>query len=68
MQWPIFAKNQNDYRARADTILKAKEVVLGKTPDTAIQINNNLSVDKKRKDMTDDELFAICKRRRRENY
>jgi len=53
-------ENQNDYRARADTILKAKEVVLGKTPDTAIQINNNLSVDKKIKDMTDDELFAIA--------
>lgn len=32
--------NQNDYRARADTISKAKDVVLGKTPDTAIQINN----------------------------
>ena len=32
--------NQNDYRARADTILKAKETVLGKSPETAIQINN----------------------------
>lgn len=30
---------QNDYRARADTIGKAKEVVFGKTPETAIQIN-----------------------------
>jgi hypothetical protein len=33
--------NQNDYRARADTISKAKEVVVGRQPETAIQINNN---------------------------
>lgn len=33
-------ENQNDYRARADTILKGRETVIGKTPDTAIQINN----------------------------
>ena len=33
-------ENQNDFKARADTILKSKETVLGKTPDTAIQINN----------------------------
>lgn len=33
--------NQNDFRARADTIGKAKEVVFGKTPDTAIQINQS---------------------------
>lgn len=32
--------NQNDFKARADTIIKGKEAVLGKTPDTAIQINN----------------------------
>jgi DNA-binding Lrp family transcriptional regulator len=32
-------ENQNDYRARADTISKAKEVVVGKSPDTAIQVN-----------------------------
>ena len=32
--------NQADFRARADTIIKAKETVLGKSPDTAIQINN----------------------------
>jgi hypothetical protein len=32
-------ENQNDYRARADTISKAKEVVAGKSPDTAIQVN-----------------------------
>jgi hypothetical protein len=34
-------ESQNDYRARADTISKAKEVVVGKSPETAIQINNN---------------------------
>lgn len=34
-------ENQNDYRARADTILKGRETVIGKTPETAIQINNN---------------------------
>ena len=39
-------ENQNDYRARADTISKAKEVVVGKTPDTAIQINNNPNADR----------------------
>lgn len=33
--------SQNDYRARADTISKGREVVLGKIPDAAIQINNN---------------------------
>lgn len=33
--------NQNDYRARADTILKAKETVFGKSPDVAVQVNNN---------------------------
>ncbi len=34
-------ENQSDYRARADTISRAKDVVIGKTtPDTAIQINN----------------------------
>lgn len=31
---------QAGYRMRAETILKGKETVLGKTPDTAIQINN----------------------------
>ena len=37
----IPCENQNDFRARADTILKGREAVLGKSPDTAIQINNN---------------------------
>jgi hypothetical protein len=36
-------EGQQDYKARAETINKGREVVLGKTPDTAIQINNNQS-------------------------
>ena len=35
--------SQNDFKSRADTILKGKETVLGKTPDTAIQINNTVN-------------------------
>ena len=33
-------ESQFEFRARAETILKGRETVLGKTPDTAIQINN----------------------------
>lgn len=33
-------ENQQDFKHRADTILKGRETVFGKTPDTAIQINN----------------------------
>jgi hypothetical protein len=33
--------SQMDFKSRAETINKGREVVLGKTPDTAIQINNN---------------------------
>lgn len=33
-------ESQGDFRQRAETILKGKEVVFGKSPDTAIQINN----------------------------
>lgn len=32
--------SQQDFRARAETISKGREVVLGKSPDTAVQINN----------------------------
>ena len=32
--------NQSDFRSRALTINAAKETLVGKTPDTAIQINN----------------------------
>lgn len=31
--------DQSDYKSRAETINKGRETVLGKTPDTAIQIN-----------------------------
>ena len=39
-------EGQNDFKARADTIAKGREVVLGKTPDTAVQINNNVEEPK----------------------
>lgn len=35
---------QSDFRARADTILKSKETLVGKSPDMAVQINNTQSV------------------------
>ncbi len=35
-------EGQADYQRRADTINKGREAVLGKTPDTAIQVNNNV--------------------------
>jgi hypothetical protein len=34
-------ENQADYQRRADTISKGKDASLGKSPDTAIQINNS---------------------------
>lgn len=34
-------EGQMDFQRRADTILKAKETVIGKMPETAIQINNS---------------------------
>jgi len=34
-------ENQNDYRARADTISKGRADVLGKAPDTQVNIQNN---------------------------
>jgi len=34
-------EGQQDFQRRADTILKAKDTVIGKQPDTAIQINNS---------------------------
>ncbi len=37
--------SQAEHRMLADTILKGKETVLGKQPDTAIQINNNNAGD-----------------------
>lgn len=52
-------ENQNDYKARADTILKGRETVLGKTPDTAIQINNANAQQNNVVVMTDEELDRI---------
>jgi hypothetical protein len=40
-------ENQNDFRARADTINKGAERVLGKTPDTAIQVNTGAQSQEK---------------------
>lgn len=36
---------QSDYFSRAGTILRAKEVVAGKAPDTAVQVNVNGPVE-----------------------
>ncbi len=41
MQTPC--ENQGDFRSRALTINAAKETIAGKTPETAIQINNQNS-------------------------
>jgi transposase len=38
-------KDQYEHKARADTISKGKEVVIGKAPDTAIQINNSIRLE-----------------------
>jgi hypothetical protein len=32
-------KDQNDFKTRADTLLKTKEVVAGKAPESAVQVN-----------------------------
>ncbi len=55
---------QAEHRMLAETILKGKETVLGKTPDTAIAIQNNISTNTKADLMTDDELAAIAARGR----
>jgi hypothetical protein len=33
--------NQHEFKARADTINKAKETLIGRSPETAVQVNNN---------------------------
>jgi hypothetical protein len=39
-------EDQQDYRARAETISKGRETVLGKTgPDIAVQINNTVTLE-----------------------
>lgn len=39
-------ENQSDFRSRALTINAAKETLVGKTPETAIQINNQNGGDR----------------------
>jgi hypothetical protein len=51
-------ENQFDYRSRADTILKGKETVLGKTPETAAQVN---VASKTLVEMTREELIQIAR-------
>lgn len=40
-------ESQQDFKFRAETINKGRETVLGKTPDTAVQINNNAAAPSK---------------------
>ncbi len=35
--------DQLDFKHRADTLLKTKEVIVGKNPDVAIQVNNGIN-------------------------
>ena len=35
---------QVDFKHRADTLLKTKEMIVGKSPETAIQVNNGPSI------------------------
>jgi hypothetical protein len=51
-------ENQHDYKSRADTILKGKETVLGKSPETAVQVNVS---SKSIEEMTRDELMEIAR-------
>jgi hypothetical protein len=44
-------ESQNDYKARAETIVKGKETVIGKTPDVAVQVNNNVTLEELLKDL-----------------
>ena len=47
-------ENQHDYKSRADTILKGKETVLGKSPETAVQVRSVVK-------MTREELLEIAR-------
>lgn len=40
----LVCESQNDFKARAETISKGREVVLGKTPDTQVNIQNNIGI------------------------
>lgn len=52
------------FKDRAETILKGKETVLGKSPETAIQINNNAG-SVPAHEMDDDQLASIAATGRR---
>lgn len=56
--------SQFEIKARAETILKGKETVLGKSPETAIQINNNAG-SVPAHEMDDDQLASIAATGRR---
>ncbi len=51
-------ESQHDYKSRADTILKGKETVLGKSPETAVQVN---VAPKSLVEMTREELLEIAR-------
>lgn len=51
--------NQNDYRARADTILKAKETVLGKAPETQVNVQTNIQQPADRPKLTRAEWLEL---------
>lgn len=42
----VRCEGQNDFKARADTIAKGREVVLGKAPDMAVQVNTTVEAAK----------------------
>jgi transposase len=49
-----------DHKIAQEAIYKGKETLMGKTPETAIQINNNVTQPQQLKDLSDDELFRIA--------
>lgn len=55
-------ESQQDFRLRAETIVKGKETVVGKAPDTAIQINNSVRPPDT---MGRDELVALASQARK---
>jgi hypothetical protein len=44
-------EGQQDFKARAETINKGRETVLGKTPEIAVQVNNSISLEDLLKDL-----------------
>jgi hypothetical protein len=51
-------ESQRDYRSRADTILKGKETILGKSPESALPVN---VASKSIEGMTTEELLKIVR-------